>query len=201
MAACQDPDFLREKFIRSVDPTLPGVRFDIESGDNALLVPTTLAREVAGWTRSVKEEINRQGFGFILSSEVQSLKGKPVNNLTVYKARSLAHDGYQYEPIFQQTVSSYFECVLRRVSSDFKKDAVEFFFSANPSSQMQQWMNRKDFINAVIKPEDAVTYDLDERAGHCEIHFQFGGVQKNVKWMGVPFSWARPSFMKGCLFI
>ena len=46
---------------------------------------------------------------------------------------------------------------------------------------MQQWMNRKDFINAVIKPEDAVTYDLDERAGHCEIHFQFGGVQKNVK--------------------
>ena len=181
MAACQDPDFLREKFIRSVDPTLPGVRFDIESGDNALLVPTTLAREVAGWTRSVKEEINRQGFGFILSSEVQSLKGKPVNNLTVYKARSLAHDGYQYEPIFQQTVSSYFECVLRRVSSDFKKDAVEFFFSANPSSQMQQWMNRKDFINAVIKPEDAVTYDLDERAGHCEIHFQFGGVQKNVK--------------------
>ena len=62
-------------------------------------------------------------------------------------------------------------------------------------------MNRKDFINAVIKPEDAVTYDLDERAGHCEIHFQFGGVQKNVKWMGVPFSWARPSFMKGCLFI
>ena len=65
----------------------------------------------------------------------------------------------------------------------------------------QMCIRDRDFINAVIKPEDAVTYDLDERAGHCEIHFQFGGVQKNVKWMGVPFSWARPSFMKGCLFI
>lgn len=61
-------------------------------------------------------------------------------------------------------------------------------------------MNRKDFINAVIKPEDAVTYDLDERAGHCEIHFQFGGVQKNVKWWRALFM-GTPIFMKGCLFI
>lgn len=180
-AAWQCPEFLREKFTSNVTPELPGVRFDIEAGNHSLIVPTTLAREIAGFTATVKADINRQGFGFILASEKQVLKGKQINNLTVYKARSLAFDGYSYEPIFQGIMATYFERILRQVTGDYKHDNVKFFFSANPDSQMSRWMAKKDAVNAIIQPGDEVTYELDESGDNCYIHFTFGGVQKNVR--------------------
>ena len=61
-AAWQCPEYLREKFRRNVAQGLPGVRYDIEQGDNALVTTTTLAREIAGFTASTKEDINRQNF-------------------------------------------------------------------------------------------------------------------------------------------
>jgi len=180
-AAWQCPEFLREKFHKNVDPQLPGVRFDIEAANNALAVPTTLAREISGFTEVVKSDINKAGFGFILASEKQELKGQPVNFLTVYKARSLAFDGYTYEPLFQGRLAVYYQRILRQVTGDYKYDNVKFFFSANPDSQMSKWLKLKDSVNAIVQPSDEVTYELDENGDNCDIHFTFGGVQKNVR--------------------
>ena len=48
VAAYQSPDYLKEVFKKNVDDELPGVRFDIESGDHALQVRTTMAKEITG---------------------------------------------------------------------------------------------------------------------------------------------------------
>ncbi len=50
-AACQCPEFLKDHFSRTravTDLELPGVRFDIEAGNNALLAYTTMPKEITG---------------------------------------------------------------------------------------------------------------------------------------------------------
>ena len=70
-AAYQCPEYLKDKFGKNgVDPELPGVRFDIEAGDHALAAYTTMAKEITGFTNSIKNDINRKNFGFIFSSEI-----------------------------------------------------------------------------------------------------------------------------------
>jgi hypothetical protein len=181
-AACQCPNYLGDTFKRNVSPLLPGVRYDIEQGNNSLVTTTTLAREIAGFTTTVKEDINSQNFGFIFASEkARDKKGRAINHLTVYKARSLAKDGVTYEPIYRTQVTTYFQRVLQQVTGDNKADNITFFFSPNPSSQMSVWKGQKDFVNAIIKAEDTVTYQMEAAGRDCEITFSFGGNTRNMK--------------------
>jgi len=181
-AAWQCPEYLKEKFRKKVDPALPGVRFDIEAGNNALAVTTTLAKEISGYPQKVKNDINHQGFGFVFGSEnLKTPEGRTVNHLTVYKARSLASDGYTYEPIFQTQVAAFFERTLRMLTGDNKMDNIKFFFSANPSSQMSKWLARNEYVNAVIQLGDQVNYEMDPVGNNCDIQFIFNGVSKNMR--------------------
>ena len=181
-SAWQCPEYLREKFRKKVDPQLPGVRFDIEAGNNALVVTTTLAKEISGYPQKVKNDINHQGFGFIFGSEnLKTPDGKSVNHLTVYKARCLASDGYTFEPIFQTQVAAFFERTLRMLTGDNKMDNIKFFFSANPSSQLSKWKARAEYVNAIIQVDDDVSYQIDEIGNNCDIEFVFGGVSKNMR--------------------
>ena len=68
VAAYQCPEYLDTRF-KKVSNKFPGVRFDIESGDNSLKLPTTLAKEITGFTNEIKDSINKNNFGFIFSSE------------------------------------------------------------------------------------------------------------------------------------
>ena len=181
-AACQCPEYLKEKFRRNVGQGLPGVRYDIESGNNALITTTTLAREIAGFTASTKEEINNQNFGFIFASEnIKNKKGMSISHLTVYKARSLAMEGQDFEPIYRTQVTTYFQRILRQVTGDNKADNIKFFFSANPESQMSIWGNQKEFVNAIIQQGDTVTYEMETAGRNVDIFFNFGGNTRNMQ--------------------
>ncbi|MDR2022492.1 MAG: transcriptional regulator [Hungatella sp.] len=181
MAACQCPEYLKEHFAKNVHPELPGVRYDIEAGNNALVTKTTLAKEITGFTSSVKAEINNKNFGFIFASENAKYNGQPVDRLTVYKARSLAYDGTEFEPIFQTQVELFFNRVFRQETGDYKQDNIVSFFSTNPSSQMSKWQKQKDYVNAVIQKGDDIKYTLDEANGICDIEFVFGGSSRNMR--------------------
>ena len=52
VAAYQCPEYLKEMFKKNVDAELPGVRFDIESGDHPLRVHTVMAKEITGFTNT-----------------------------------------------------------------------------------------------------------------------------------------------------
>ena len=181
-AAWQCPEFLRQRYSKNVDPMLPGVRYDIEKENHSLIVTTTLAKEISGFPQKVKDDINHQDFGFVFGSENLKLPdGKAVSHLTVYKARSLATNGYNFEPIYQTQVATFFERTLRVLTGDNKMDNIKFFFSADPRSQISKWRKREEFVNAILQVGDEVSYEMDAIGNVCDIQFVFNGVSKNVQ--------------------
>lgn len=180
IAACQCPDFLRESF-KNVNKAYPGVRFDLESADNALRVTTTLAKEISGFTNNIKNAINRRNFGFIFSSENAQVQGKDIKKISVYKARSLATDGDDFEAVYKTTVSTYIERILRFNSNDFKQDNIVYFFSKNPSSQKSTWLSNRGYINSIVQEGDDINYTIDDKNGLCNIDLTFNGNIKNLE--------------------
>ena len=181
-AAWQCPEFLRQRYSKQVDPILPGVRYDIEKDNHALIVTTTLAKEISGYPQKVKDDINHQDFGFVFGSEnLKTPDGKAVNHLTVYKARSLATDGYRFEPIYQTQVATFFERIMRMLTGDNKMDNIKFFFSADPRSQISKWRKREEFVNAILQVGDEVDFEMDPIGNNCDVHFTFNGVSKVMR--------------------
>lgn len=182
MAACQCPDYLKDKFARAnVDPELPGVRFDIEADDHSLVARTTMAKEITGFTNSIKNDINRKNFGFVFSSENAAYKGYDITSIMVYKARNLMSDGHMFEPIYKTQVTTYIERVMRHGTGYFKEDSIVQFFSSNPNSQKSRWMAKKEFLNGILCKGDNIDYSIDEETGYCTLDITFNGNVKNLE--------------------
>lgn len=183
VATYQDPEYLKMIFRRDVDNELPGVRFDLEAGDNSLMVYTTLAKEITGFTNPIKDEINKKCFGFVFSSENAILNGLPITNVMVYKTRNLLYDEEHgvYEPIYKTQVTTYIQRILRNLSSDYKQDKIVRFFSSNPSSQSSKWLDKREKLNAIIGTGDDIAYEIDEDNGICTLNITFNGNIKNLE--------------------
>ncbi|MFW6281360.1 MAG: transcriptional regulator [bacterium] len=180
VASYQCPEYLDESF-KSVTNKFPAVRFDIESGDNALKIPTTLAKEITGFTNKIKNTINRNNFGFVFSSENAQLDGKTISRITVYKARNMSITDDGYDSIYKTLVSTYIERILRFKTSDFKQDKIVKFFSNNPLSQKSIWMNSKGYVNSVLQTGDDISYDIDLENNICHLNILFNGNVKNLE--------------------
>lgn len=180
VAAYQCPEYLKELF-KTVSRDYPGVRFDIESGENNLKALTTMAKEISGFTNNIKDSINRKNFGFVFSSENAQLQGKDIKRITVYKARSLALTDDGFDSIYKTSVSTYIERILRFQTSDFKQDNIVKFFSNNPNSQKSKWVNSRSFINSIIQEGDDLNYIIDDASNLCQIDLMFNGNVKNLE--------------------
>ena len=183
VAAYQSPEYLKNVLHRNVDFNLPGVRFDLESGDNGLLVYTTLAKEITGFTNPVKDEINQKAFGFVFSSENAMYNGLNITNIMVYKARNLLLDEELgvFEPIYKTQVTTYVERILRHATGDFKQDRIVRFFSSNPESQTSKWLAKRECFNAIVGTGDDIGYNIDEDNGICTLNITFNGNMKNLE--------------------
>ncbi len=182
VAAYQCPDYLKEKFGKAlVDPELPGVRFDIEADNHSLAAYTTMAKEITGFTNSIKNDINRKNFGFVFSSENAAFKGNDITNIMVYKTRNLMSDGRMFEPIYKTQVTNYIERVMRHGTGDFKEDSIVQFFSNNPNSQKSKWLARREYLNAILGKGDDIEYLIDEENGYCTLNITFNGNVKNLE--------------------
>ena len=182
VAAYQCPEFLKDCFGKNgVYSELPGVRFDIEVENHGLVVYTTMAKEITGFTNSIKNDINRKNFGFVFSSENAAYKGNDITNIMVYKTRNLMSDGYMFEPIYKTQVTTYIERVMRHGTGDFKEDSIVQFFSNNPSSQKSQWLSKRECLNAILGKGDDIEYTIDEENGYCTLDITFNGNVKNLE--------------------
>lgn len=185
-AACQCPEFLKDHFGKArmkTDRELPGVRFDIEAGNNALLAYTTMPKEIMGYTNNIKAQINQKNFGWIFSSDNASLNGESITNVTVYKARNLLYDSANssFEPVYKTQATTYIERVLRYVTGDFKEDNIKVFFSDNPESQKSKWIRKQDCINAIVTEGDNLSCDIHKADGVCELTISFNGSPRNLE--------------------
>ena len=185
-AACQCPEYLKNHFSGykiKTDLELPGVRFDIEAGNNSLMAYTTMPKEITGFTNTIKTQINQKNFGWVFSSENASLDGTAITNITVYKARNLLYDSEHssYEPVYKTQVTTYIERILRYVTGDFKEDNIKSFFSTNPKSQKSKWLAKQGCLNAIITEGDSLEYAIDEANGICELTISFNGSPRNLE--------------------
>ncbi len=180
VAAWQCPEYLKQRF-RNTSMEYPGVRFDIEANDNALLATTNLTKEISGFTNAIKNSINRTGFGFVFSSDNAQYKGQNIKNITVYKARNLLSNGNEFEPIYKTLVVTYIERMLRFYSGDFKQDKILTFFSNNPNSQKSMWGADKQYVNSILQDGDELDYSIDEKNGVCDVLVTFANTTKNLK--------------------
>ncbi len=180
VAAWQCPEYLKQRF-RNTGMEYPGVRFDVEANDNALLAATSMAKEISGFTNAIKNSINRTGFGFVFSSDNAQYKGQNIKNITVYKARNLRSNGNEFEPIYQTLVTTYIERMLRFYSGDFKQDKVMAFFSNNPSSQKSRWDADRQHVNSILQDGDELDYSINEKDGSCDVVVTFANTTKNLK--------------------
>ena len=183
-AACQCPDYLHDHYRnKKADSELPGVRYDVESGDHALRTRTTMPKEITGFTNTIKDQINRRNFGWVFASENAALDGKNITEITIYKARNLLYDPERatYEPAYKTQVTTYIERILRHATGDFKEDRIKMFFSNNPASQKSQWVAKQDCINAVLDEGDDLDYSIDESTGLCDLTIYFDGNARNLE--------------------
>lgn len=180
VAAWQCPEYLKERF-NNTSPEYPGVRFDVEADDNALLAATSMTKEISGFTNAIKNAINHTGFGFVFSSDNAQYKGKEIKNITVYKARNLLSNGTEFEPIYKTLVVTYIERMLRFYSSDFKQDKILKFFSSNPNSQKSRWDADHQHINSILQDGDELDYSIDEKYGICNVQVTFANTTRNLK--------------------
>ncbi len=179
-ASYQCPEFLRTRF-KNVTKDYPGVRFDIEASDYALKVPTTLAKEISGYTNSIKDTINNRNFGFIFSSDNNQVDGKEIRQITVYKARSMQMFENEFESLYKTLTATYVSRMMRAQTSDYKHDNVLFFFSANPQSQRSSWLSKTGYINSIMLPNDDMAYNIEEEYNICNVDISFGGNTKNLE--------------------
>ena len=180
VAAWQCPEYLKERF-NNTSSEYPGVRFDVEADDNALLAATSMTKEISGFTNAIKNAINHTGFGFVFSSDNAQYTGKEIKNITVYKARNLLSNGTEFEPIYKTLVVTYIERMLRFYSSDFKQDKILKFFSSNPSSQKSRWDADRQHINSILQDGDELDYSIDEKYGICNVQVTFANTTRNLK--------------------
>ena len=181
VSAYQCPVYLKQVFKRNVNPSLPGVRFDIEQGDNSLQVKTTMAKEITGFTSNIKDQINRRGFGFVFSSENAMFEGQSISHIMVYKARCLMTADNAYEPTYKTQVTTYIERVLRHATGDFKAESIREFFSTNPASQKSQWVETREYVNGILQVGDDIQFTIDESSGICTLDAIFNGDSKNLE--------------------
>lgn len=179
-ASYQCAEFLSSRF-KNVAKEYPGVRFDIEASNYALKLPTTLAKEISGYTNKIKDNINNKNFGFIFSSDNFQVDGKDVRQITVYKARSMQMVENEYENLYKTLVSTYVMRMMRAQTSDYKADNVTFFFSANPQSQRSRWFSKQNCVNSIIMAGDDMKYLIEEEHNICNVDLTFNGNTKNLE--------------------
>ena len=181
ISASQCPNYLRDRF-NAVSMVYPGVRFDIEADDNSYKVKTTMSKEISGFTNAIKDKINQFNYGFVFSSDNAQVQKEKIKNIVVYKVRTLLKNSEGgYEPLYKTLTTTYIERVLRFVTTDFKEDKLNLFFSTNPSSQKSLWLKDQKFINGIMQKGDDISHKIDEEMGICQLNIVFAGNMRNLQ--------------------
>lgn len=179
VAAYQCPNFLGSRFSNRVKREYPGVRFDIEANENALYVPTTMPKEIAGYTTDTKNVINENKFGFVFSSDKNQLNGNSVNQITVYKSRCMNESkNGGFESIFRETTRTYLYRMIGAITNDYKKEGIDKIFDSG--GKVKEWQLSPNYVNSILREGDGIDKgDCDGKTYNIEI--KFAGVSENME--------------------
>ena len=86
-----------------------------------------------------------------------------------------------YESLYKTLTTTFIERTLRFVTTDFKEDKLNMFFSTNPESQKSIWTKDLKFVNGIMQKGDDITHTIDEENGICQLNITFAGNVKNLQ--------------------
>lgn len=174
-AAWQCPGYLKTYF-KKVHPDFPGVRFDVEEENQALKLPAMFAKEISGYTNTIREEIENKKFGFVLSSDDYHIDGKEGKGITVMNARSMHMDRRTYRSLFQTTRRTYIERMMAAQLRSKDEKSIRGYFE--PSGQISIWQKFGNWVNSIIREGEKVELQNIEE-GICDIRIESKGISES----------------------
>lgn len=174
-AAWQCPGYLKTYF-KKVYPDFPGVRFDIEEDNQSLRLPSMFAKEISGYTNTIREEIETKKFGFVLSSDDYHIDGKEGRGITVMNARSMHMDRRTYRSLFQTTRRTYIERMMAAQLRSKDERSIRGYFE--PSGQISVWQKFGNWVNSIIREGEKVELQNIEE-GVCDIRIESKGISES----------------------
>ena len=166
-AACQCPGYLAEHVGGRIEADYPGVHYQPANPQYRELTPSTMSREIFGYPHKLLEDIQEKASGVVFGP------GKQVVMLTDRTLNS-TREGHITVSIVQ--TATYIERVVRYQTRDFKADLLKQAFDSNPGHLKMQWYSHNKGVNSILKEEDQIEYELDEKHNRCILKLEFGSM-------------------------
>lgn len=166
VAACQCPEFLKKHFASGVIEDMPGVAYRFtEDGHNMETISNMLSDSVE-FTPERVAEISSRSKGLFFGQ----LEGK----MTILTERTMGYSYGNQMLISMIQTSIYIERMIQYETQDFKKNLIRDFFLKKPDSLIVRWKPRgSGWVNQILKDDEELSYDLDEKSGSCTFSLQF----------------------------
>lgn len=174
LVASQQIDCLeRRGFKGRVNKENVCVRIDFESEEIKKNLVTKFNRESAlRWSEALRNEINKNMFGFVFCSDEVYDNGQPLKNSYVYCSRTLKKNknGY-YKPIYQTLMEDYVAQCLKSGISNKLADVNKFINNTVKGNWIVQSSrpSLQNNVNLILQLNESI--DIDEEKKKVVIHF------------------------------
>lgn len=158
----QNPAYLKQKGYK-VNAKNPGVRFNLEEGNNPYMVTTTMNREGnTPWSADVEAFVKAEKFGFCFCGNTKYFNNQLVNNSYVYLSRNMKKDCI-YKTIIKEFVTQYLRLIAGKGGFDTASTLV--------NNEGNQWSlegeGSPDLGNCILRKDEKIT--IDKASGKLKI--------------------------------
>ena len=164
-AACQCPQYLSKFYRRNVRQDVSGVAYRLCENEHNLQTTPLMFPEVMGYSEELYSKINRYSKGVVFAP----YKGK------VIVATDRVYSYKQGKPDYISNIQTlvYMERIIRYESQDYKEHLIKEFFQSRPGSIISRWKDNSEAVNAILKKEEQIEYNINERDNNCTFKVRF----------------------------
>lgn len=131
--------------------------------------------EVMGYSEELYSKIKKHSKGIVFAP----YKGKVI--VATDRVYSYKQDRPDYIANIQTLV--YMERIIRYESQDYKEHLIKEFFQSRPGSIISRWKDNSECVNAILKKEEQIEYNINEKDNCCtfKVHFREQNMEDVVK--------------------
>lgn len=160
------------------------VHVNLEDDEVRKNLTTKFNRELTlRWSKDITDEINRDDFGFVFSSDKIYINGEALKNTYVYLARTLKKnkDGI-YIPIYQTLIKDFIQQYTKLMGNGgkIKETTLNTFLN----KEVKNWRKEDDRqINCLLKPEEEIVKDEEnsDSKGIVNLKIKFANDEMTVE--------------------
>lgn len=160
MVACQNPKFLESKGLK-IKRNNACVRFDLENNKYNKIILSKMNREnLLNWSKDIKNEIERDSFGFCFCCDKVYYENNLIPNTYVYNARTLEKDDNNghYKNIYKVLVENFIKIVLPLQCGKLTVESIQNFISNDKGAR--GWKKEAgEYDNSILDENEKILFD------------------------------------------